>query len=59
MRDSFPHPYTSENAEEWIALVEEEEPQTQFAIEVRGEAAGGIGLMLKSDVERCSAEVGY
>jgi RimJ/RimL family protein N-acetyltransferase len=59
MRDSFPHPYTRDDAEVWIALVEEEKPQTQFAIETHGEAAGGIGLMLKSDVERRSAEVGY
>jgi [ribosomal protein S5]-alanine N-acetyltransferase len=59
MRDSFPHPYTHENAEEWIALVRYKKPQTQFAIEVRGEAAGGIGLMLRSDIERRSAEVGY
>ncbi len=59
MRDSFPHPYTRENAEEWIALVEDKKPQSQFAIEVRGEAAGGIGLVLKNDVERRSAEVGY
>jgi RimJ/RimL family protein N-acetyltransferase len=59
MRDSFPHPYMRENAEEWIALVGDKKPQTHFAIEVRGEAAGGIGLMLKSDIERCSAEIGY
>jgi RimJ/RimL family protein N-acetyltransferase len=26
---------------------------------VHGEAVGGIGLTLKNDVERCSAEIGY
>ena len=30
-----------------------------FAIEVEGEAAGGIGYGLHSDVERVSAEIGY
>ena len=35
------------------------EPETQFAIEVDGEAAGGIGLFLQQDVERYSAEIGY
>ncbi|MDQ3833907.1 MAG: GNAT family N-acetyltransferase [Actinomycetota bacterium] len=30
-----------------------------FAIEVENEAVGGIELELKSDVERCSAEIGY
>jgi ribosomal-protein-alanine N-acetyltransferase len=59
MRDQFPHPYNREAADEWIALVEQRNPQTYFAVEVHGEAVGGIGLMLKSDVERCSAEIGY
>jgi [ribosomal protein S5]-alanine N-acetyltransferase len=58
MRDQFPYPYTSEAADEWIAFAQQN-PQTQFAIEVRGEACGGISLMLKSDVERCSVEIGY
>jgi ribosomal-protein-alanine N-acetyltransferase len=30
-----------------------------FAIEVDGEAAGGIGFVPHSDVERVSAEIGY
>ena len=59
MRDQFPHPYTREAADEWIALVEQRSPQTYFAVEAHGEAVGGIGLTLKSDVERCSAEIGY
>ena len=59
MRDQFPHPYNREAADEWIALVEQRNPQTYFAVEVHGEAVGGIGLTLKNDVERCSAEIGY
>lgn len=34
-------------------------PQTNFAIDVSGEAVGGVGLMLHDDVERVSAEIGY
>ena len=34
-------------------------PETNFAIDVDGQAVGGIGVMLHSDVERCSAEIGY
>ena len=30
-----------------------------WAIEVNGEAAGGIGIELHTDVERVSAEIGY
>jgi ribosomal-protein-alanine N-acetyltransferase len=59
LRDRFPRPYTRADAEWWIAFARWQDPQTQFAIEVSGEAAGGIGLELRSDVERCSAEIGY
>ena len=34
-------------------------PETIFAIAVGGEAVGGIGYVLHTDVERVSAEVGY
>ena len=59
VRDRFPHPYTLAAAEEWVAMASAADPQTQFAIEVGGEAAGGIGLFLQQDVERYSAEIGY
>jgi RimJ/RimL family protein N-acetyltransferase len=59
LRDRFPHPYTAEDAREWIRHVGEESPRTNFAIIVDGEAAGGIGLILNSDIHRCSAEIGY
>jgi len=35
------------------------EPETFFAIAVEGKAVGGIGYVLKPDVERVSAEIGY
>jgi RimJ/RimL family protein N-acetyltransferase len=59
VRDRFTHPYTLEAAEGWVALASAAEPETQFAIEVNGEAAGGIGVFLQQDVERYSAEIGY
>jgi RimJ/RimL family protein N-acetyltransferase len=59
VRDRFPHPYTMEDAQEWIRMAGEEDPQTNFAIVVRGQAAGGIGLVLKDDIYRCGAEIGY
>ena len=58
LRDRFPHPYTPADAEGWITFATAQEPATNFAIAVREEAVGGIGLDLKSDVERRSAEVG-
>ena len=59
VRDSIPHPYTLADAKKWIAFTQRQDPQTFFAIEVRNEAVGGIGLERKSDIERCSAEIGY
>ena len=59
LRDRFPHPYTRGDAESWARFATAQQPQTNFAIAVAGEAVGGIGLMLLEDIERCSAEVGY
>ena len=59
LRDRFPHPYTRRAAREFLRAVREQAPETFFAIEVGGEAAGGIGYVLQSDVDRVSAEIGY
>jgi ribosomal-protein-alanine N-acetyltransferase len=59
LRDRFPHPYTPADAEQWIKHIVGVSPETNFAIDVDGEAVGGIALELQDDVERCSAEVGY
>lgn len=59
LRDRFPHPYTSADAEAWVQIATSRTPQTNFAIDVLGEAVGGVSLMLHDDVERISAEIGY
>jgi len=59
LRDQFPHPYTAENANQWLKHVQEARPETHFAIEFEGEAVGGIGFILGTDIARCSAEIGY
>jgi RimJ/RimL family protein N-acetyltransferase len=59
LRDRFPHPYTRADGLAFLRHVTGPEPQTNFAIEVDGEAAGGIGFVRGSDVERFSAEIGY
>ncbi|MDZ7266307.1 MAG: GNAT family N-acetyltransferase [candidate division KSB1 bacterium] len=59
VRDRFPHPYTLADAEAWIAFAGAQDPCINFAIVVAGEAAGGIGFVLKDDVDRRSAEIGY
>ncbi|HSB07816.1 MAG TPA: GNAT family protein [Thermodesulfobacteriota bacterium] len=59
LRDQFPHPYTETDGHRWIETNLSAKPETHFAIDVFGEAVGGIGFELKTDVERHSAEVGY
>ena len=59
VRDHFPHPYTLADAETWIERAGGDQPPTQLAIELDGEAAGGIRVFLQRDVERRSAELGY
>ncbi|MFY9555490.1 MAG: GNAT family N-acetyltransferase [Blastocatellia bacterium] len=59
LRDSFPHPYTLTDARRWIELDNPTIPVTNFAIIIDGAAVGGVGLLLKGDVFRRSAEIGY
>jgi RimJ/RimL family protein N-acetyltransferase len=58
LKDRFPHPYTTTDAEYWIRQATGTSPQTHFAIAIGGEAVGGIGLDLQGDVFRRSAEIG-
>jgi RimJ/RimL family protein N-acetyltransferase len=59
LRDRFPHPYTLEDAHTFLKMATSMAPQTYFAIEVDGQATGGIGYLPHEDVERVSAEIGY
>jgi RimJ/RimL family protein N-acetyltransferase len=59
LRDVFPHPYTEADAHAWLGRATVEAPVLNFALEVEGEAAGGIGLRLGEGNESRSAEMGY
>ena len=59
LRDRFPYPYTISDARTWLEMVVGHEPLTNFAIDVAGEAVGGIGFTLQPDVGYRSAEIGY
>lgn len=61
LRDSFPYPYTKEDAQWFVGDCMEKEGKTQLsrAIVVDGEAVGSIAVMLKDDVYCKSAELGY
>ena len=57
--DRFPHPYTANDAEEWVQLSMGREPAINLAIATTDEAIGGIGIRLQGDVHFRSGEVGY
>ncbi len=52
LASTFPHPYTLEDAHQWIAYCQTTgEPPTQVALTVDGHLAGGGGVEPRSDVE--------
>jgi [ribosomal protein S5]-alanine N-acetyltransferase len=59
VRDSFPHPYTWEAAQEWVRICQQEEMATVFAIEIDNEAVGAVGIIPQRDIYRKNAEIGY
>lgn len=59
MRDVFPHPYTLDDANNWIAMNLEPSNNIVLAIEVDGKAIGCISILPKEDVSRLTAEIGY
>ncbi|HLA14530.1 MAG TPA: GNAT family protein [Gemmatimonadaceae bacterium] len=59
LRDRFPHPYSRANALAFLKAALSSADESNLAIEVDGEAAGAIGYVTGTDVERYSAEIGY
>jgi [ribosomal protein S5]-alanine N-acetyltransferase len=59
LRDRFPHPYSKANAHAFLKAATSAAEPSNLAIEVNGEAAGAIGYVPGTDVERYSAEIGY
>ncbi len=59
LRDGFPNPYAEKDAREFIERAMKLELPTLFAIANSKEAIGSIGLMLKTDIHRHTAELGY
>jgi len=59
LRDRFPHPFTEGHATEYIEHLSASNDELSFAIEVDGQAVGGISLRPGTDIERIAAELGY
>ena len=61
LRDVFPHPYTEENALQYISMCKNTPPTVLYnrCIIADGQVAGSIGLTFGSDILSHSAEIGY
>lgn len=61
LRNTFPHPYTLEDAKNFIhdCISKEEKNQIVRAIVIDGKAVGSIGVFVENDIYEKSAELGY
>jgi RimJ/RimL family protein N-acetyltransferase len=60
LRDALPHPYSEEDGKQYIQMVlDKPKPTTNLTIAVDGKAIGSIGIVLHTDIERITAELGY
>lgn len=59
MTDQFPSPYTEEKAQNFIQYATSGSPNHILAIDLNGQAIGGIGIHAQSDIHSKNAELGY
>ena len=59
MTDAFPHPYTQEAGEKFIAMAMSKNTVSIFAICLNNEVIGAIGVHPQNDIHKKSAELGY
>jgi RimJ/RimL family protein N-acetyltransferase len=59
LKDTFPYPYTEDDAVVWLANCTVQNPETNFAITDENELIGAIGFKLNEDVFIRNAEIGY
>jgi RimJ/RimL family protein N-acetyltransferase len=59
LRDAFPFPYTFKDADNWLALLNENIPSRTFGIANDDELIGAIGIEPCRDVNRFCGELGY
>lgn len=59
LTDLFPHPYTEYDADVWLELANRDTPVTHFAIELAGQAVGGIGIIPCTGIHQYTGKLGY
>jgi len=55
----FPHPYTEADADAWFVLLANKPQPTAWAIDVGGQAVGGIGIDIGEGIYAKTARFGY
>lgn len=59
LTDKFLFPYTESNGQAFIEFATKDDPIHIFAIDIEGQAVGGIGIHPQEDIYRKNAELGY
>ncbi|MHB1278677.1 MAG: GNAT family N-acetyltransferase [Bacteroidia bacterium] len=59
MTDKFPFPYSESDGRAFIEFATKDDPIHIFAIDIDGQAVGGIGIHPNEDIHRKNAELGY
>lgn len=59
MTDKFPFPYSEVDGKAFIEFATKNNPIQIFAIDIDGQAVGGIGIHPQDDIQRKNAELGY
>jgi len=59
MTDKFAHPYTLQNGKDFISMASKASPANILAIDINGQASGGIGIHPQTDIHCKNAELGY
>ena len=59
LRNSFPHPFSVNDAISWISLNRNNLKPTNLAITINDDVVGGIGITQQSDIYQLNAEIGY
>lgn len=59
LTDKFPYPYNKSDGKAFIEFANMDNPIHIFAIDINGDAVGGIGIHPQSDIFLKNAELGY
>ena len=55
----FPHPYTLADANHWLFIANEDPRSVHLAIELHGQAIGGVGAVAGTGISVATADFGY